>query len=300
VIAIENVRLFNETKEALQQQTATAEVLKVISGSVADAAPVFDKILESCDRLFASNEQGILLIGDDGRVDLAAHHGHVRDRLKGMFPSAHTDDLPTLLLERGALHIATSSPTRRSSGHPRHRRAARHRQLFAGVRADALEGRAIGTLYVTRQPPTGFSDKEVELLRTFADQAVIAIQNARLFNETKEALQQQTATGEVLQVISSSVADAQPVFEKILDSCQRLFASSEQACCSQGEDGLLHLGAHTAGARAAEKRVPARAESPAARWRRERRIVTSRTSGRRRRAAGCARSPSAASAATRR
>ncbi len=75
VIAIENVRLFNETKEALEQQTATAEVLEVISASVADTAPVFDKILESCKKLFDSSEQGIVLVTPEGHVTLAAHHG---------------------------------------------------------------------------------------------------------------------------------------------------------------------------------------------------------------------------------
>jgi GAF domain-containing protein/HAMP domain-containing protein/anti-sigma regulatory factor (Ser/Thr protein kinase) len=245
VIAIENARLFNETQEALERQTATAEVLRVISSSVADSSPVFEKILESCDRLFASNEQGILLIGENGRVDLAAHHGHVRDRLKGMFPSAHTDGFQALLLERGTLHIrdVLADP-----GVPPGIRAiaeqlaiGSYSQVFAPM---LWKGRAIGTLYVTRQPPTGFSDKEVELLRTFADQAVIAIQNARLFNETREALEQQTATAEILQVISRSVADSQPVFEAILRSCERLFNGAHMGITLLGDDGRIHLRAH--------------------------------------------------------
>jgi signal transduction histidine kinase len=240
LIAIENVRLFNETREALERQTATAEVLRVISGSVADSAPVFEKILESCDRLFSSNEQGIVLLGDDGRLHLGAHRGSARERLAPLFPAARALGEDPVILGDQVRHFRDVL----DAGVPEMiRRVAQlvdigsYSQVIAPM---VWQGAPIGSIYVIRQPPVGFSAKEIELLRTFADQAVIAIQNARLFNETKEALAQQTATGEVLQVISSSVADTQPVFDKILDSCERLFAATSLGIYLVDDDGILH------------------------------------------------------------
>ncbi len=99
----------------------------------------------------------------------------------------------------------------------------------------------LGALSVGRAEVGLFADKEVTLLQTFARQAVVAIENVRLFNETQEALEQQTATAGVLQVISGSMADAQPVFEKILDSCARLLRSTRMLMLRAGDDGLLHL-----------------------------------------------------------
>jgi GAF domain-containing protein len=88
------------------------------------------------------------------------------------------------------------------------------------------QGRGIGTIFISREMPGPFSDKEIGLLKTFADQAVIAIENVRLFNETKEALERQTATAEILKVISSSTTDVQPVFDAIVESGGRLFADA--------------------------------------------------------------------------
>ena len=240
VIAIENARLFNETKDALERQTATAEVLRVISGSVSDSAPVFEKILESCDRLFSSNEQGIVLLGDDGRLHLGAHRGSARERLAPLFPAERALGEDPVILGDQVRHFRDVLD---ADVPEMIRRVAQlvdigsYSQVIAPM---VWQGAPIGSIYVIRQPPVGFSAKEIELLRTFADQAVIAIQNARLFNETKEALAQQTATGEVLQVISSSVADTQPVFDKILDSCERLFAATSLGIYLVDDDGILH------------------------------------------------------------
>ena len=99
------------------------------------------------------------------------------------------------------------------------------------------------------RPPQPFTDKEIGLLKTFADQAVIAIQNARLFNETQEALRQQKASAEVLAVISSSVADTKPVFDKILDSCKRLFGGDELDVLLVDAQGQLQVAAYVGNAR---------------------------------------------------
>ena len=247
LIAIENARLFNETQEALEQQTATAEVLEVISASVADTAPVFDKILESCKKLFDSSEQGIVLVTPEGNIALAAHHGSALPILREIFGGAKVPAEPYVqgILRGEPLHfVDTLDP----EVHWTVRSVAEQLQIghYSQVLAPMTwEGQAVGFLYVIRKPATGFSNKEIALLETFADQAVIAIQNARLFNETKEALEQQTATSEVLQVISSSVSDTQPVFERILQSTTRLFNCTGAAIFLAPGDAQLHFAAGT-------------------------------------------------------
>jgi putative methionine-R-sulfoxide reductase with GAF domain len=120
-----------------------------------------------------------------------------------------------------------------------YRRLGAHASLMLPL---LREGDCIGVLVLVRMLPGAFSDVEIALAQSFVDQALIAIENTRLFNETKEALEQQTATAEVLQVISSSVADTAPVFDKILDSCQHLFAT-EQLGIFVVEGDMLHAGA---------------------------------------------------------
>jgi signal transduction histidine kinase len=187
VIAIENVRLFNETKEALDQLKASAEVLQVISSSVADTQPVFDKILESCERLFVGQHVGINLIGEDGAVHLGPYRGRRRSELERVFPLPLSRESATgaAILERRVMHYPD---TESGADVPEPvRRTARMLGFKSAIFAPMLwEGRAIGTIWVNREFAGPFSDKEIGLLKTFADQAVIAIQNAKLFHEIQE------------------------------------------------------------------------------------------------------------------
>ena len=243
VIAIENARLFNETKEALEQQTATAEVLKVISSSVSDTAPVFDKILESCERLFQGSELGILLIDEERDLMCSvAFRGGAGDAIERLFPLPLRDEplhqairANQVLRFADVLHGDDTPKSIRNVG--RMLEIGNYSQVFAPLQ---WEGRGIGALYVIRRPPLPFDDAEVTLLKTFADQAVIAIQNARLFNETKEALEQQTASAEVLNAISSSPTDVQPVFDKIVALARNL-GNAAGALVFRFETGKLRV-----------------------------------------------------------
>jgi GAF domain-containing protein len=236
-IAMENVRLFNETKEALERQTATAEVLEAIGSSVADTQPVFDKIVDSCRKLFATTDVAILLVDDQAQVHLAAAHGPASDPLRRTFPRPlagggveHAIRQRRVLLHRDVLADADVHPGLRAVAG----------LIGIGTYSQAMapmlwEGRGIGVITVTRQPATGFSEQEIGLLKTFADQAVIAIQNARLFNETQEALERQTATSEILQVISGSPTDVQPVLHAVAERAAKI-------CDAQFVDIILREG----------------------------------------------------------
>ena len=247
VIAIHNVRLFNETREALERQTATADILQVISASVADPQPVFEKILVSCERLFGGNRLIVFLVGEDGLLHLAAMRGPDADdvaRTRQIFPVPLEGTASEQAVRER--RVVTYADVLNDPDVPEglRRVAAQFGENYSLAVAPMIwNGAAIGSISVGRERLQILDAKEQALLETFADQAVIAIQNARLFNETREALEQQTATAEVLQVISSSVADTAPVFEKILDSCERLFATDQLAIFIAGDDGQLHTGA---------------------------------------------------------
>jgi len=218
VIAIENVRLFNETKEALERQTATAEILKVISESPTDTQPVFDAIAESARKLFGNAEVGMALIRGDA-IELVAAAGMSEERLgalRASFPRPLNlvSTVNTTVVDGQLVHY----PDMLADGVPSY---TRDTVKSAGIRAMLgvpllREGRSIGGLFLSRATPGAYSEHQIALLETFADQAVIAIENVRLFNETKEALERQTATAEILKVISESPTDVQPVFDAIV------------------------------------------------------------------------------------
>ncbi|TMH08836.1 MAG: GAF domain-containing protein [Betaproteobacteria bacterium] len=241
-IAIDNVRLFNETREALSQQRASGEVLAAISSSIADTAPVFDKILESCERLFAGKVAGINLVGEDGLIRVRAYHGPGREDLERVFPLPIGPESGSgdAILTRSIIHYPDVD---NGEGVPEQtRRACKAVGYKAVIFAPMVwEGKGIGVIFVGRDYVGAFSDKDIALLKTFADQAVIAIQNARLFNATKEALEQQTAVAEILRVISSSPTDVQPVLDAIAERAAQLCDASAASMYLTDGDTLRHL-----------------------------------------------------------
>ena len=199
-----SVRLFNETKEALERQTATAEILKVIASSPSDVQPVFDAIAGSALRLIGGFSAAVTRVDGD-LVHLAAltsTGGSGDDALRARYPqslSTATGNAVTAIRKRSPNWVADMEDP---AVIPEMRALARARGFRSTLGVPMMRGgEAIGAITVTRREPGPFSDHQIGLLKTFADQAVIAIENVRLFNETKEALERQTATSEILRAI---------------------------------------------------------------------------------------------------
>jgi signal transduction histidine kinase len=229
VIAIHNARLFNETKQALEHQTATSEVLQVIGNSMADAKPVFERIVNSIERLFDCRQIAIFVTPGDGLVHLAARRGMNMELMDEAYPlPIEQSAVPAVLGARQQIYYPDAL---NGANVPQSiRRVAQVIGNFSDVLTPMLwEGRGVGMIAVTREPNTPFNSKELSLLRTFADQTAIAIENARLFDEVQaktrdleEALEQESAGSEVLKLISMSSGDLEPVFQKLLESATRL------------------------------------------------------------------------------
>ncbi len=232
VIAIENTRLLNELRqrtddltESLEQQTATSEVLKVISRSPGDLVPVFQAMLESATRLCEARF-GVLWLYDGKAFQLAATHG---------VPAALMD----VLEKRGPNMAPPGSPLRRllDTGDLVHTADELAEPLpgvaarFGGARSLLAvpmrkDSGLVGAFIIYRQEVRPFTDKQIALVTNFAAQAVIAIENTRLLNELRESLDRQTATSEVLKVISSSPGELEPVFESMLANASRICEAS--------------------------------------------------------------------------
>ncbi|MFN0184078.1 MAG: response regulator, partial [Aquabacterium sp.] len=253
VIAIQNARLFNETKEALARQTATTEVLQVINSSPGEIDAVFFAIREKAIRLCDADYGFFWLVdGDQARTvtfaggnlppafaDWCAQAAVPVRYLVGGAPQDaayfHAEDLKTLPVYHERLPIAVASVELGGVC------------TYLGVPLLDVAGRIVGVFSLARTTVRPFSDQHIALVQDLAAQAQIAMKSARLMQETQEALQQQTASAEVLGVVSKSMADAQPVFESICRSLQQLLPGADLALGAIEDDGLLHLKLATGG-----------------------------------------------------
>jgi len=229
VIAIENVRLFNETKEALERQTATSEILRVISASPTDVQPVFEVIAANavrlCDGYFSA-----VFVSDGVRVHVRATHNlppEWQEAVTEVYPAPLDSDMQSVqtVREQRVIHVLNFQEEGSPEG--RHRAQISGYRTWIGVPMRGRSG-AVGAIAVARREQRAFSDADISLLQTFADQAVIAIENVRLFTELQQrtseltlSVEKLTALGEVSQAVSSSL-DLEMVLDTITERARQL------------------------------------------------------------------------------
>ena len=249
VIAIENVRLFQELKESLEQQTATSEILGVIASSPTDIQPVLDVVAKNAARLCDATDTLIFRIDGD-ILRMAAKYGAMpvaetnRPIIRGTPGGRAVVDRETIHVHDLAAEIETEYPQYENTS----TRTALATPLLR-------EGVPIGLIFIRRTEVRPFSEKQINLLKTFADQAVIAIENVRLFKEIqernaelREALEHQTATAEVLGIISRSPTDVQPVLDAIVESAARVCGIDDVVLRLREGNVMVpraHFGSHT-------------------------------------------------------
>src|SRR5450631_1537682 len=244
-LTIENAKLFSETRQSLARQTATSDILRVISGSPTDVQPVFDAIVLTAARLLRCDRAFIQ------RCDGAAFWGVASSGQEGPLPISQSSKTPIDPDANFPSRVITSKrtlllPDWSAVDLPEHERRIHetlgtNSALFMPL---LREGECIGLLAMAGKQAGIFGESEIALAESFRDQALIAIENTRLFNETKEALERQTSTADILKVIAGSPSDTTPVFEAIATSANRLLGGFSTAVF-RFLDGSVHLAAST-------------------------------------------------------
>ncbi|MFO1080741.1 MAG: GAF domain-containing protein [Reyranellaceae bacterium] len=242
VIAIENVRLFTELRDSLEQQTATAEILRVISQSPTDVTPVLDAVARAALR-FCGAEDAVVTLREGEQWLIASHEGPMPASLGTLNPLNRETSPSRAIVDGKTIHfpdIPALDPVEFAATHDFSRRQGFKAALAAPM---LREGKAIGAIALRRAEPGAFTARQIALLESFAAQAVIALENTRLFTELTESLDQQTATADILRVISQSPTDVTPVLESVSRAALR-FCGAEDVLVALREGGELLIAGH--------------------------------------------------------